>query len=162
MLMRQFLFAKTLVVIALVLVAVAVTANAQDNLQAWENYDFAKQSIKTVAVTNLSLDDLKFLRGIVFGKHGRIFKDAEIKSYLEGQPWYKADAGFQNSMLNDTERRNLDVIRHAETGKHPEVQPGDMRFYRNRELSAKKLGHHSGAEWTVLAAEIEAIHGKRF
>src|SRR5882762_9438944 len=106
MLMRQFLFAKTLVVIALVLVAVAVTANAQDNLQAWEDYDFAKQSIKPAQVTDLSLDDLKFLRGIVFGKHGRIFKDAEIKSYLEGQPWYKPDAGFQNSVLSDIEQES--------------------------------------------------------
>src|SRR6267143_85725 len=158
----KYSFAKSLIVIALVLMSVAVVASAQENLQAWENYEFAKQSIKPAQVTNLSLEDLKFLRGIVFGKHGRIFKDAEIKSYLEGQPWYKAAAGFQNSMLNDTERRNLDVIRDAEAGKHPEVQPGDMRFYRNRVLTAKKLGHHSGAEWTVLAAEIEAIRGKRF
>src|SRR6267143_7071915 len=102
----KYSFAKSLIVIALVLISVAVVANAQDNLQAWENYDFAKQSIKTAQVTNLSLDDLKFLRGIVFGKHGRIFKDAEIKSYLEGQPWYKPDTGFQNSVLNELERKN--------------------------------------------------------
>ena len=29
-------------------------------------------------------------------------------------------------------------------------------------LTRKKLGTHTNAEWTVLAAEIEAIHGKRF
>ena len=46
--------------------------------------------------------------------------------------------------------------------KHEQVQPGDMRFYTTRTLTIKKLGHHTPAEWTVLAAEVEAIHGKRF
>jgi len=148
--------------VVLVLLCLEVGVRAQDNLKPWENFEFGKQSIKAAQVAGLSLDDLKFLRGIVFGRHGRIFKDAEIKEYLEKQPWYKPDSGFQNSMLNDTERQNLDVIRDAEATKHPEIQPGDMRFYRNRLIAAKKWGQHSGAEWTVLAAEIEAIHGKRF
>src|SRR5262249_30179376 len=67
-----------------------------------------------------------------------------------------------NSALNDTERSNLDVIRLAEASKHDTVQPGDMRLYQDRGLTRKKLGQHTNAEWTVLAAEIEAIHGKRF
>ncbi|HXM35092.1 MAG TPA: YARHG domain-containing protein [Pyrinomonadaceae bacterium] len=157
------LIVRTLITLVLIMVAaVSISVRAQDSLQAWENFDFGKQLIKTDQVSALSLDDLKFLRGIVFGRHGRIFKDAEIKDYLEKRSWYKPDAGFRNSVLNDTERQNLDVIRDAEAGKHPEIQPGDMRFYRNHLLTAKKWGRHSGAEWTVLAAEIEAIHGKRF
>ena len=156
------LYARNLVAAAFVLLCLGIGVRAQDNLQAWETFDFGKQTIKQAQVANLSLDDLKFLRGIVFGRHGRIFKDAEIKAYLEKQPWYKPDSGFQNSVLNDTERQNLDVIRDAEASKHPEIQPGDMRFYRNQLLTAKKWGQHSGAEWTVLAAEIEAIHGRRF
>ena len=65
-------------------------------------------------------------------------------------------------MLNDTERRNLDLIRIAEASKHSTIQPGDMRYWRDRLITAKKLGTHSGAEWKVLVAEVEAIHGKRF
>jgi hypothetical protein len=65
-------------------------------------------------------------------------------------------------MLNATENRNLDLIRDAEASKHLNVQPGDMRYWRSRTLTAKKLGVHSGAEWRVLRAEVEAIHGKRF
>src|SRR5205085_10995597 len=98
----------------------------------------------------------------VFGKHGRIFKDVEIKRYLDSRDWYKADADFKNSSLNDRDRRNLDVIRLAEAQKHDTVQPGDMRLYENRALTRKKLGTHTNAEWTVLASEIEAIHGRRF
>jgi hypothetical protein len=98
----------------------------------------------------------------VFGRHGRVFKDAEIKTYLEAQDWYKANPDFKNSLLNATESNNLDLIRVAEAGKHPTVQPGDMRYWRARALTPKKLGVHSGAEWRVLRAEVEAIHGKRF
>jgi len=65
-------------------------------------------------------------------------------------------------MLNDTERRSLDVIRIAEAAKHETIEPGDMRYWVARTIPAKKLGKHSGAEWKVLLAEVEAIHGKRF
>src|SRR5205823_4163324 len=50
----------------------------------------------------------------------------------------------------------------ADVEQHETVQPGDMRLYENRALTRKKLGSHTNAEWTVLASEIEAIHGKRF
>ena len=99
---------------------------------------------------------------VVFGRHGRVFKDASIRTYLEAQDWYKPNPDFQNSMLNETENRNLDLIRVAEASKHETVQPGDMRYWLTRTLTAKKLGTHSGAEWRVLRAEVEAIHGKRF
>ena len=81
---------------------------------------------------------------------------------FELNPWYKPNPQFSNSMLNDTERRNLDVIRIAEAAKHATIQPGDMRYWRDRTIPARKLGKHSAAEWKVLTAEIEAIHGKRF
>lgn len=138
---------------------------AQDEYTAvkgWESFDFAARSITPAQIRALSLDHLKLVRGIVFGKHGRIFKDPDIRRYLESRSWYKADPNFQNSALNNTERKNLDVIRDAEARKHTQVEPGDMRFYRTRLLTRTRLGHHSNAEWTVLGSEVEAIHGRRF
>jgi hypothetical protein len=105
---------------------------------------------------------LKLIRGLVFGRHGRIFKDGEISSFLKDQSWYQPNPDFTNSMLNDTERRSLDVIRIAEAAKHDTIQPGDMRYWVGRAIPARKLGQHSNAEWKVLLAEVEAIHGKRF
>jgi len=148
--------------VAVFLVAGSFSAQAQDSLQRWQNFDFAKTALKPADLVNVPLEDLKLMRGIVFGRHGRVFKDAEIRTYLEAQDWFKANPDFQNSMLNNIENRNLDLIRDAEAGKHPTVQPGDMRYWRTRSLTAKKLGLHSGAEWRVLRAEVEAIHGKRF
>ena len=148
--------------VALILLAIPLCCYAQDNLAQWENFDFTQNSIKSSQIQSMELYDLKLLRGIVFGRHGRIFKDAEIKYFLESKSWYKPNAEFTNSMLNDVERRNLDLIRITEASKHETIQPGDMRYWRDRQITARKLGSHSGAEWKVLVAEVEAIHGKRF
>jgi hypothetical protein len=138
---------------------------AQDEyagLKNWESFDFRDRSISAKDLSPLTLYDLKLVRGIVFGKHGRIFKDPDIKRYLQSRNWYKPNAEFSNSVLNDTERESLDVIRLTEAAQHETVEPGDMRLYQSKLLTRKKLGTHTNAEWTVLAAEIEAIRGKRF
>jgi hypothetical protein len=162
----SFSFSRlSLPLLLLVFLAAFSIVSAQDDYPAvknWETFDFASHSVAAKDFSALGLDDLKLVRGIVFGKHGRVFKDPDIKRFLESRSWFKADPNFQNSALNDTERRNLDVIRIAEARKHETVQPGDMRLYRDRALTRKKLGVHTNAEWTVLAAEIEAIHGQRF
>jgi len=153
---------------ALLLVLVLFSSTlikAQDEyaaVKSWESFDFSARTITSGDIATLSLDDLKLVRGIVFGKHGRVFKDPDIRRYLESREWYHANADFNNSALNDTERKNLDIVRDAEARKHSQVEPGDMRFYRSRILTRAKLGHHTNAEWTVLGSEIEAIHGRRF
>jgi hypothetical protein len=143
----------------------AIAAQAQDeyaSVKKWESYNFGAQTIAPADLGGLEIYDLKLVRGIVFGKHGRVFKDPDIRRFLESRTWYKADSNFQNSSLNDTERANLDVIRIAEARSHENVEPGDMRLYQTKALTRKKLGTHTNAEWTVLASEVEAIHGKRF
>src|SRR5215203_2552115 len=146
----------------LALALISLVSFTQDPMDALKGLDFSKTSIRQSQVQKLTIEDLKLLRGIVFGRHGRIFKDNDIKFYLEEQPWYKPNPDFSNSLLNDMERRNLDVIRIAEASKHETIQPGDMRYWRDRQITPRKLGKHSGAEWKVLVAEVEAIHGKRF
>src|SRR6185503_18867262 len=89
--------------------AIAPAVSAQDTLAKWEAFDFAKSRIQPADLAAVPLEDLKVIRGIVFGKHGRIFKDYEIRGYLRDKTWYQPDEGFTNSRLNETERRNLDV-----------------------------------------------------
>ena len=156
------LYLRKVFLVFTVITIACFAASAQDNLKTWEHFDFAHSALLASQIQSLPLEDLKVLRGIVFGRHGRIFKDAEIKVYLEATSWYKANPDFNNSMLNNLERRNLDLIRDAEAGKHERIEPGDMRYWRTRPIARKKLGNHSGAEWKVLVAEVEAIHGKRF
>ena len=156
---RRFLCVGALVICC------SIAALAQDVSEAvkrWEEFDFAKDKILMSQIARLPLEDLQLLRGIVFGRHGRVFKDPAIKTYLKDRPWYQPNPDFKNSMLNATEVRNLDVIRDAEAGKHEFLQPGDMRYWRSRALPRRKLGQHTSAEWLVLRSEVEAIHGKRF
>src|SRR5256885_6900617 len=156
---------RRIILLLLLMFSASFVAHAQDDypfMKTWETFDFASKTVKPADTNSLTIDELKLVRGVVFGKHGRVFKDPDIRRFLESRSWYKADPNFQNSALNDTERRNLDVIRIAEAQQHETVQPGDMRLYVDRALTRKKLGTHTNAEWTVLASEIEAIHGKRF
>ena len=156
---------RTVLPLLLIVCSASFVARAQNEYAAvnkWESFDFGAKGIAPADINPLAIDDLKLVRGIVFGKHGRVFKDPDINRFLQSRNWYKADPNFQNSALNDTERKNLDVIRIAEAQKHETVEPGDMRLYVDKLLTRKKLGTHTNAEWTVLASEIEAIHGRRF
>jgi hypothetical protein len=100
------------------IIATSFSVLAQDNMDGLKELDFSKTSIKQAQVQPLAMEDLKLLRGIIFGRHGRVFKDNDIKVYLEEQSWYKPNPEFRNLLLNDVERRNLDLIRIAEAAKH--------------------------------------------
>lgn len=146
------------------LAALPCGSSAQETsaLKSWEKFDFSQRVIAPSQAGKLSLADLKRVRGILFGRHGRIFKEPDIQEYLEERPWYKPDTHFNNARLNDTERKDLDIIREAEARKHRYVEPGDLRFYQNRPFTPEQLGKHTLAELHIMRAEIEAIHGKRF
>jgi hypothetical protein len=153
-----------LALLAMVLVALG-TPNPVDaqSLASWESFDFAHKRVDSAAVEKLPLDELRSLRGIVFGRHGRPFTDEpDVQAYLKTRPWYKADAAFKNSRLSATEKANVDVIRLAEAHKHANIETGDMRFYRSRVVTGAMLGHHTAGDWEVIGAEIGAFHGQRF
>jgi hypothetical protein len=141
---------------------VASSASAQ-SLAAWEQFDFAHRRVDSTAIDRLPLPALRSLRGIVFGRHGRPFTDEpDVQAYLKTRAWYKPDSAYSNKRLSAMERANLDVIRATESRKHPQIETGDMRFYAGRAITAKMLGHHTAADWQLLAAEIGAAHGERF
>jgi hypothetical protein len=154
---RLFLFCA-----AALLLTRSVPALAQDALKKWETFDFAKQRITAAQLNRLELEDLQKLRGIVFGKHGRVFKEKSIQDYLEKRAWYKPNPGFRNAKLTAVERQNLDSIRLAEAAKHDWVEPGDLRLWQKKTIPEDKIYAKTAAEWRVLIAEVEAIHGKTF
>ena len=140
------------------------------NKQQWDKFDFTKKKITKAQLDRLKyqtddfepVDELAIVRGILFGKRGRIFIERSIQTYLEKQPWYKPNRNFKNSMLTPMERANLDLIRLAEAARHGTVEPGDLRYWKNKEIPDEKIWAGSAADWQVMAAEIEAIHGKTF
>jgi hypothetical protein len=136
------------------------------NKNNFDKVNFAKVHLTQTKLAKLKTDedadDLALLRGVVFGKHGRIFRERSIQDYLEKQSWYKPNKNFSNAMLKPVERANLDLIRLAEAKKHPLIEPGDMRIWKNKLITDDDLRDYTGAELTILIAEVEAIHGKPF
>ena len=88
---------KSLAIVFAIL-SLAIQAHAQDSMQRWQSFDFAKTRLKPADVSRVPLEDLKLMRGIVFGKHGRIFKDAEIRTYLEAQDWFKPNPDLYSGL----------------------------------------------------------------
>jgi hypothetical protein len=148
--------------LAIVFAAAALCAAQDDAFDKLAAIDYAKQAVARAQLQDRDVWELQRLRGVVFGRHGRIFKDRDIQQYLKEQAWYKPDPNFSNSMLNQTERANLDLIRELEAEKHDQIEPGDLRWWQAKEMTEEKLGTHSAAEWQVLRAEVEAVRGKRF
>ncbi len=172
------MFKRTLtLLIAITVLVLAATAQDTDvaarnarwkrfNKNNFDKVDFSKTRLTRGKLAGLSsqdaVDDLALLRGVVFGKRGRIFKEHSIQDYLEKQAWYKPNKAFSNSVLSRTERANLDLIRITEASKHSFLEPGDMRIWQTKLLVDDNLREYSPAELTILIAEVEALHGKTF
>lgn len=104
----------------------------------------------------------EYARVIIFGRHGRIFHDANVQAVLEYAKWYKPNPKFSNAMLNDFERKNLDIVRGIESGQHDRVMPGDLRFWQDRSIPQDTVWQATIVELHIMGAEIEAIHGRKF
>ena len=171
--------AKLLIYLALMLsLSAAVYAQNEDfkaeqkkawakfNRQGWDKIDYSKKKITKTQLARLSsdgaVDELALLRGVVFGKRGRIFKERSIQDYLEKQTWYQPKETFTNAILTKIERDNLDEIRLTEAARHTSVKPGDLRLWQTKEIPDDNLYADTPSDWRIMIAEIEAIHGKRF
>lgn len=169
--------AKIAIIISIALLAVAAYAQDIDpvkrasrwkdfNKFAFEKVDYSSAKLTRAKIAGLreddNSDDFALLRGVIFGKHGRVFKERSIQEYLDKQAWYKADSKFSNKVLTPMERTNLDFIRLVEAEKHFSIEPGDMRIWKTKLIGDDNLRDYTGAELTILIAEIEAIDGKTF
>jgi hypothetical protein len=168
---------KIAIFISIALIAVAAHAQDVDPVKRaarWKEFNqfgFEKLNYSTTRLTRAKIaklkeddnsDDFALLRGVIFGKRGRVFKERSIQEYLDKQAWYKADPKFSNKVLTPTERANLDFIRLVEAEKHFSIEPGDMRIWKAKLIGDDNLRDYTGAELTILIAEIEAIHGKTY
>ncbi|HUO52528.1 MAG TPA: YARHG domain-containing protein [Gemmatimonadaceae bacterium] len=131
----------------------------------WIGLDYAKVRLTTASLDTLTDEQVPLVRGVIFGRHGRIFKEVCVQGYLETQRWYHPDSTFSNASLNAVERANLDVVRDVEAARHNQVQLGDLRYWmrKNAVIPTDKLPIFTkGDKLRLMIAEISAIHGKRF
>jgi len=131
---------------------------------AWSRIDFSRTRItaKQLDAAHFAAPQLAQIRATIFGRHGRIFLDCDERSWLEDQKWYKADKAFTNARLTAADRWNLDIVRAAEAAKHEHVELGDMRFWADSVFPIDRYPVARGDYLRLMAAEFEAIHGRRF
>lgn len=153
---------RRLIFIVLTVLALAGPAAAQTAWKPYEHFDFRHRVLTEAQFQPMTLLDLKYMRGLVFGPHGRRFDEAVIQNFLQTRPWYKPSDSYRVTDLDADERANMDRIKATEGKRHAQIEPGDLRFHQQDALTAKQLGRHSPLEWQIMGAEIEAWHGRRF
>lgn len=88
-----------------------------------ENSDFIlpesdRRFLSKDELENLTQEELKLARNEIYARHGYVFSDEYLKSYFGQFEWYQptiAPENFQESMLNEFEIYNRDLIVEYET-----------------------------------------------
>ncbi len=78
----------------------------------------SERAISDSDVVNKSAIELEMMRNEVFARYGRRFKEPELQSYFNMQPWYKPiyePDKFPEGLLTPTEQRNLEYIQDFQT-----------------------------------------------
>ncbi|MEK6742654.1 MAG: YARHG domain-containing protein [Nitrospirota bacterium] len=57
---------------------------------------------------------IKALRNEIYARHGRVFTTPEMKQIFEKSPWYKPKPDFKETDLNETEKKNVELIQEYE------------------------------------------------
>ena len=80
-----------------------------------EKYLFlSERAISDSDLANKSSVELDIMRNEVFARYGRRFKDPELQSYFNSQPWYQpryTPENFPEDILTPTELKNVQYIR---------------------------------------------------
>lgn len=72
-----------------------------------KNYPYVKS-------WNLSKDEYRFIRNLVYAKHGYIFKSEDLKNIFEKFDWYKPNSSYNDSMLSSEEKKLIKRIQENE------------------------------------------------
>lgn len=58
----------------------------------------------------LSQYEVKLALYEIFARHGKIFSDSALNEYFQSFSWYQPSANFDDSVLNEYEKNNLDLL----------------------------------------------------
>lgn len=75
------------------------------------------EAISQSDIEGLSNDELRIVRNVHFARYGRKFDRPGLGDYFETRPWYKPNDAYADTILNATEKANVDLIVRAEKGE---------------------------------------------
>ncbi|MGN0356155.1 MAG: YARHG domain-containing protein, partial [Muricoprocola sp.] len=98
------------------------SSNSSSSGGGWDDsyimYDVDSRYIPKDELDQLSTWELAALRNEIFARHGRIFTTEEWSSYFAQKSWYTPQYENVDSMLNDYEWKNLEVIMQLEAQRN--------------------------------------------
>ncbi|PZO40859.1 MAG: hypothetical protein DCF19_11155 [Pseudanabaena frigida] len=86
----------------------------------------SERAITDNDLADKSLLELDIMRNEVFARYGRQFKDPELQSYFNSQPWYQpryTPENFPTDLLTTTELKNVQYIREFQDRSAQNLNP---------------------------------------
>ena len=83
---------------------------------AYNGLKFSKLDSKLIDADLKDLDkaQLRLMRNAVYARHGRTFKSVDLQSLWECYTWYKKNPNYNDSMLTDIDKYNIELIQKYE------------------------------------------------
>ncbi|MEY8355044.1 YARHG domain-containing protein [Lachnospiraceae bacterium 54-53] len=109
---------------------------------------------------------LRLARNEIFARHGRTFEDPGLQDYFDQKTWYHGEASpgeFDEGVLNETEKKNLELIRTAEEQlKSGEITDSGLVLEPDREyrLDLDGDGTWESISWSSSGDGEDWIHTK--
>jgi len=84
---------------------------------AYNGLRFSKLDSKLTEEDLKELDkaQLRIMRNAVYARHGRTFKGVDLQSLWECYTWYKKNPNYNDSLLSDTDKYNINLIQKYES-----------------------------------------------
>jgi hypothetical protein len=79
-----------------------------------DNPKLLDKLLRVDQLKDYSLRDLQLLRNTIYARRGRGFKRESIREYFSRMEWYREDPAYTDAMLNETDKRNIQIILSVE------------------------------------------------
>jgi hypothetical protein len=82
-------------------------------MEARRHEELSRKPVTKKILTGLFVEDLRKLAEEIPARHGKVFKDASLRTYFQSLPWYRPNPRYRASMLSKVERQNLTFLQAA-------------------------------------------------
>lgn len=73
-------------------------------------YDSSYRKLNDYEVSRLSSAEIQQAINEIYARYGRVFKDAQIRTYFHSTEWYIENPSYSDSNVNDIEKANLSLL----------------------------------------------------
>lgn len=85
--------------------------------------DSASRVLSESDIAHLSLKEVNYAKNEIYARRGRLFSSPELQKYFNSKSWYNgtiAPESFSESMLSDTEKKNVELLKNREFSMSPQ------------------------------------------